>query len=52
MSEELKDASIKLPKAMLYAKLSGCCFGHLLISIRWATFANGIMGITMIITFW
>ncbi|GAB7334490.1 hypothetical protein MBLNU13_g06481t1 [Cladosporium sp. NU13] len=34
MSEELKDASITLPKAML-----------------WATFANGIMGITMIITF-
>jgi amino acid transporter len=34
VSEELKDASIQLPRAML-----------------WATFANGIMGITMIITF-
>ena len=35
MSEELRDASLQLPKAMM-----------------WATFANGILGITMIITFW
>lgn len=34
MSEELKDASLQLPKAMM-----------------WATFANGIMGVTMMITF-
>ncbi|QIW98180.1 hypothetical protein AMS68_003698 [Peltaster fructicola] len=34
MSEELKDASLQLPRAMI-----------------WATFANGIMGITMLISF-
>lgn len=34
MSEELKDASLQLPKAMM-----------------WATFANGIMGIAMLVTF-
>ncbi|KAF2726093.1 amino acid transporter [Polychaeton citri CBS 116435] len=34
MSEELKDASLNLPRAMM-----------------WATFFNGIMGITMLITF-
>lgn len=34
MSEELKDAGLVLPKAMV-----------------WATFINGIMGITMLITF-
>jgi amino acid transporter len=34
MSEELKDASIQLPKAMM-----------------WSIFLNGVMGITMLITF-
>lgn len=34
MSEELKDASLQLPRAMM-----------------WATFANGIMGIVMLISF-
>lgn len=34
MSEELKDASLHLPRAMM-----------------WATFANGIMGIIMLVTF-
>lgn len=35
MSEELKDASMKLPRAMM-----------------WATVLNGVLGITMLITFW
>lgn len=35
MSEELKDASLQLPKAMV-----------------WATVLNGVLGITMLITFW
>jgi len=35
MSEELKDASLQLPRAMM-----------------WSTLFNGIMGITMLITFW
>ncbi len=34
MSEELKDASIQLPKAMM-----------------WSILLNGVMGITMLITF-
>ena len=34
MSEELKDASLHLPRAMM-----------------WATFANGVMGIVMLISF-
>jgi choline transport protein len=53
MSEELKDASITLPKAMLYGNaIENEDLFHLLTRHRWATFANGIMGITMIITFW
>lgn len=35
MSEELKDASVQLPKAMM-----------------WATVLNGVLGITMLVTFW
>lgn len=35
MSEELKDASIQLPRAMM-----------------WATVLNGVLGITMLISFW
>lgn len=35
MSEELKDSSLQLPKAMM-----------------WATVLNGVLGITMLITFW
>jgi hypothetical protein len=35
MSEELKDSSLQLPRAMM-----------------WATVLNGVLGITMLITFW
>jgi hypothetical protein len=35
MSEELKDASLHLPRAMM-----------------WATVLNGVLGITMLISFW
>lgn len=35
MSEELRDASLQLPRAMM-----------------WATVLNGVLGITMLVTFW